>query len=275
MVALLVVGATLWNAYHREQEQLLRNEQAQATYWQARENYLAGNYAYSLALLQEIPAYTPIAVEALEYREKIFTELEEKGFWHYQRGQYEESARLLQILADQDINYKPAMFARLVASYELLQNYEGAIRAYESVIRAEPRTIEARNRLAAIYAEHYGDFDKAMQYYEQASELVIEEYKSQYGNAYALTVNPGKTPDSHYQLHCGLAKVYLAQGMHYQADAALKWALFLRPDEPMAYYLMGIRQREAGNLAAACYNWKQAEGRGSAQAGDFLATYCR
>jgi curved DNA-binding protein CbpA len=275
VVSLLVIGGSLWNSHQREQEQLLRNEQAQATYWQARESYLAGRYTFSLALLKEIPPLTPIAAEALAFKEQIFSDLEEKGIQHYQRGQYEESARLLQILADQDINYKPAMYARLVASYEVMQDYQGAIRAYESVIRAEPRTIEARNRLAVIYAEHYGDFDKALQYYEQASELVIEEYKAQYGNAYALTVNPGKTPESHYQLHCGMAKVYLAQGMHYQADAALKWALFLRPDDPLAYYLQGIMQRETNNMPEACRSWQHAQSKGSLQAEEFLAAYCK
>lgn len=274
LVALLVVGINIWNSYQREQQLLQLDQQAQVIFSQARESYQQGRYAHALVLLKEVTPQTTVAIKAVEFREKLLRELEQKGLYHYQQGQYKEAAQLLQLLADQVTDYRPAMLARLIASYELLQDYEGAIRAYQSVIKAEPRTIEARNRVATIYAEHYGDFEKALQYYEQASELIINEYRSEYGNAYALTINPDKTPDSHYQLHCGMAQVYLAQGMFYQADQALKWAIFLRPEEPQAHYLMGIKYRETHNLSAACRSWELAAEKGYQPAEELLATEC-
>ncbi|MBW3545284.1 MAG: tetratricopeptide repeat protein, partial [Bacteroidetes bacterium] len=216
-----------------------------------------------------------VAPKANALQGSILLQLEEEGLRQYQYGNYSGAARLLQTLTDHVYEYRPTALAHLVASYEALQDYEGAVRAYKSVIKAEPRTIEARNRLARIYAEHYKDFDTALQYYEQASELVTHQYKTEYGNAYALTVNPGRTPDSHYQLHCGMAQVYISQGMLHQAGSALKWAIFLRPEEPVAYYLMGIMHREAKNQTAACQAWEQATEKGSEEAAQFIADYCR
>lgn len=275
MVALVVVSTFTWRSYQYEQEQALLNEQAQQEYLKAERHYVKGNFSLSLQLLSKLMTNANVASKANALQGSILHQLEEEGLRQYQYGNYSGAARLLQTLTDHVYEYRPTALAHLVASYEALQDYEGAVRAYKSVIRAEPRTIEARNRLARIYAEHYKDFDTALQYYQQASQLVTDQYKTEYGNAYALTVNPGRTPDSHYQLHCGMAQVYISQGMLQQAGAALKWAVFLRPEEPLAYYLTGIMHREAKNTTAACLAWEQASEKGSEEAARFMADYCR
>ncbi len=275
IVAILVVGTSIWRSHQFEQEQALLNEQARQVYLKAEQHYAKGNFSLSLKLLDNVKSNRVIAPKASELQRYILHNLEEEGLQQFRNGNYSGAASLLQILADHVYEYRPTALAHLIASYEALQDYEGAIKAYKTVIEAEPRTIEARNRLARIYAEHYKDFDTALQYYQQASELVTLQYKTEYGNAYALTVNPGRTPESHYQLHCGMAQVYISQGMLQQAEAALKWAIFLRPDEPLSYYLMGLKHREAKDQEAACKAWKQAAEKGSEEAASFLKEYCQ
>lgn len=275
VIAMLVVGFSLWNSHRMEQQEAERVREMQEVYLKAEKQYGQGNYKFALELLQNIRSYTPVSQKATQLQSYILHSLEEEGLQDYSRGDYAAAIEHLQLLTDHLTEYRPVVFAYLISSYEVMQNYEGAIHAYKSVIEAEPRTIEARNRLAMIYAEHYKDFDTALRYYKQASELVTDQYETEYGKAYALTVNPARTPDSHYQLHCGLAKVYITQGMLQQAESALKWAVFLRPEEPVAYYLMGIKHREARDMAAACRAWKAASGMGYDQADTFLAEYCR
>lgn len=275
LMALLVVSVSAWNAYQLEQQLIEQNEQARKVYVKAEQQYEEGNFGLSLHLLKSVMGNSAIAPRASELQNYIFKNLEEEGLRQYQAGNYARAAQLLQLLADNAQEYRPGALAHLVSSYEVLQDYEGAIRGYKSVIRLEPRTIEARNRLARIYAEYYKDFDTALQYYQQASELVTDQYESEYGKAYAITVNPETTPDSHYQLHCGLAQVYISQGMLHQAESALKWAIFLRPDEPIAYYLLGIRHREANEQAAACSAWKIAADKGSAEAAGMFTGHCQ
>jgi curved DNA-binding protein CbpA len=275
VIAVAVIGISLWNSHRLEQQEAERAREAQEVYLQAEKQFGQGNYGFALELLQNISSYAPGSQKAKQLQTYILHTLEEKGLQHYSLGNYEQAAEDLQLLTNYLTEYRPLVFAHLISSYEVLQNYEGAIHAYKSVIKAEPRTIEARNRLAMIYAEHYKDFDTALQYYQQASELVTDQYKIEYGTAYALTVNPANTPDSHYQLHCGLAKVYITQGMLQQAESALKWAVFLRPDEPLAYYLMGIKHREAHDMPAACRAWQAAADKGYGQADSFLNEYCK
>lgn len=275
VIALLSLGVYVWNQgrlQELEQEKLL---EAEKMYLQAQQHFKKGSYAASLELLNFFRGQSELTEEAQTLRKDVMQQLEREGLQAYQEGRFQQSARLLQLLADHSTDYQPVVLAHLVSSYESMQNYEGAVQAYKAVIKAEPRTIEARNRLALIYAEHYKDFPTAMQYYEQASELVEDQYKSEYGKAYALMVNPATTPDSHYQLHCGLARVYISQGMLHQAEAALKWALFLRPQEPEAHYLLGIKHRETKNMTAACRAWAMAAAAGHTKAREFNEAYCK
>ena len=275
ILTLLVVGMSLWNSYRLDQLEAERNREAYQVYLDAEAQYQQGDISQSLALLQNAMGNTAVAPKATQLHASILQSLEAEGILQYKQGNLPRAAQLLELLIKHVKEYKPMAMAHLIAAYEGMQDYEGAIRAYKSVIKAEPRTIEARNRLGRIYAEHYKDFDTALRYYEQASELVIEQYTSEYGKAYALTVNPDRTPESHYQLHCGMAQVYISQGMLQQAESALKWAIFLRPEEPLAYYLLGIQQREAQELPTACQNWKLAANKGSEEAKSMLQDYCQ
>lgn len=274
VVALIVVGVSLWNSHRLAELEAERNQYAREVYVQAEQHYQRGQFELSLGMLQEARENASVAPQANQLQASILQRLEDEGLQEYRNGNFARAAQLLQVVADHVGEYRPLALAHLVASYEGIQDYEGAIRAYKLVIKAEPRTIEARNRLARIYAEQYKDFDTALQYYQQASELVTDQYRTEYGEAFAITVNPAKTPDSHYQLHCGLAQVYISQGMLQQAESALKWAMFLRPEEPLAFYLQGIKNREAKNMTAACESWTAAVEKGSAQANELLKEYC-
>lgn len=275
LVALLVVGISLWNSYNLEQKEVQQNQEALQAFLEAEQSFDQGNYSLTFQLIKPLMNNKTMAPKATQLREQVLDSMEAEGLRSFQQGNFRQATEVLQLLADQAQEYRPTALAHLVASYEALQDYEGAIRGYKSVIRAEPRTIEARNRLARIYAEQYKDFQTALQYYQQASELVIDQYKSEYGKAYPLVVNPASTPESHYQLHSGIAQVYISQGRLAEAEAALKWAIFLRPEDPLAYYLMGIKYREEKDLEKACSAWKEALARGSQQAADYLAEYCR
>lgn len=275
ILAVVFASISIWNSYRLEELEAERMRQANEAYMEAEQHYQQGDILHTLTLLENIMGNSAIGTKAAALHASILNKLEKDGMQQYQNGNFMQAAQQLQLLVDHVPDYRPVALAHLVASYEGLQDYEGAVRAYKSVIKAEPRTIEARNRLARIYAEHYKDFDTALEYYKQGSDLITEQYRSEYGKAFAITVNPGKTPDSHYQLHCGMAQVYISQGMLQQAESALKWAMFLRPEEPQAFYLLGIKHREAKDMEAACQAWKKAADTGWQQAGSMLAEYCQ
>jgi tetratricopeptide (TPR) repeat protein len=208
-------------------------------------------------------------------RNQSLTGLEQEGDRAYVNQEYKTAAQKFNTLLSYQQIYQPEVLAKLIYSYRQTANYNAAIQVYEQVIKKEPRTIEARIGLGGLYAEHLREYAKALVYYEQASKLVEDEYVSVYGKAFPLAMNPANAPDSHYDLHCGLARVLISMGEHKRAESALKWAIFLRPGKPLAYYLMGLRHREARNLKAACEAMTKASSLGYTKANEYLPFLCK
>lgn len=274
VIAVLVVGLSSYRAYQHKQQLLEQTELAMNIYQKAKKLYRQENYAYSLQLLQTINEQNKIPYNAGRLKHEVLQKLDKKAGKLFEEGNYKEAARFYQLLSEHQPEYNAFTYARLVSSYEMIPDYPQAILTYEKVIQAEPLTIEARNRLAAILYDK-GEYEEALRYYQQAGEIVAREYQYLYGRAYVLAVNPGKTPESHYQLHCGLGKTYTRMGKHQQAEKAFKWAIFLRPQKADAYYFQGLNFWESRQAAEACQAWKEATRLGSEPAAQMLKNHCR
>lgn len=273
-IAVLVVGLSSYRAYQQEQQLTEETELAMSIYRKAAQFYEQKNYANALGLLKTIDKQHKIPYNAGKLKYKILQQVEEEASLQFEEENYTQAARYYQMLAEHQPTYNALTYARLVSSYEMIPDWVRAIHTYEKVIQAEPQTIEARNRVAAILY-NMGKYEQALKYYRQASEIVVHEYENSYGHAYALAVNPGKTPESHYQLHCGLGQTYASLGMHQEAEKAFKWAVFLRPEKPEAHYMRGLNFWETGQKDLACEAWKKAAGEGFQPAAQMVKKRCR
>ena len=273
IMGFVVFGFSAYRSWEKEKLQQQQTELAVNMYLRAEEAYHQQNYAYSLNLLKAIGRGHEIPYDVDQLRQKNLHEMEVKANQYYEDQNFQEAATLYQIIVNYQNEYNPLVYAKLVSSYEMLRDYQHAIEIYKEVIKAEPLTIEARNRVAALFLL-LKDYEQAVKYYQQANEIIVEEYIGYYGKAYALLVNPLKTPDSHYQLHCGLAHAYTELGLLKQADSAIKWAIFLRPDNPEAFFLKGNNLIRAEKPAEACKAWSIAKEKGLKEAAEKLKKNC-
>ena len=273
-LALVVVGLTSYKSYHDEQVREKQNELALEIYQRAEQYFQQEKYEHSLQLLKTIDEQHSQLFDARRLKKDILKKLQEEADLSFEQKDYKKAASSYQLMADYQQGYDALTFAKLVSSYEMISDYPQAIETYKRVIKAEPNTIEARIRLGALFYQ-LEEYEEALDYYLQASNVVIGEYENIYGKAYALTVNPTRTAHSHYQLHCGLGTTYSKLGMFKNAHTALKWAVFLRPDEAEAYFLMGNNFWTEGRSSEACKKWKEAKQRGSKPAAQKLKKHCQ
>lgn len=274
VIAVLGISLTSYRSYQIEQMEAQEQEQARAAFREAEKYFQEGKYQYSLDLLKALRQQHQVPYDAGQLKERIFQTLEEKADLHFKKAEYKKSAEYYQLLVNHQSEYHAFTYARLVSSYEMIPDYPQAIEVYQQVIRAEPLTIAARNRLASIFFK-LQDYEQALFFYQQASEIVAREYQERYGEAYAIALNPRKIPDSHYQLHCGLGKTYTALSMHKEAEASFRWAIFLQPENPEAYLLQGKNFQQASQPRQACKSWERAQDKGSLEAAEPLKSYCR
>ena len=273
-IAALVMGLSGYQSYQQEKEMAEQAALAQSIYDKAVLFYQKQEYEEALSLLESMHDGYSLSYEAKLLRQQVIAEVEQVANQHFEEEKYKEAAQLFELLAQHQPVYNALLFAKLVNSYEMTADYESAIRTYQKVIQAEPFTIEARNRMAALFLK-LENYEEALKYYHQASDIVVREYENLYGRAYALVVNPAKAPQSHYQLHCGLGQTYTRLGMSKKAQSALKWAVFLRPDNPMAHHLQGQNFWQWGKKDSACIAWKEAAELGSKEAREALRSHCR
>lgn len=272
-IAMLVMGLSSYRAYQHEQQIMEQTERAKRVSQQAEQLYRQESYAHALKLLQAIDEQYKIPYNASRLKYEVLHQLDKKADELFEQENYQQAASLYQLLTEHQPAYNAFTYARLVSSYEMIPDYPRAILTYEKVIEAEPLTIEARNRLAAIFYQ-VGKYSQALRHYQQAAEIVAREYQNRYGPAYVLVIRPGKTPDSHYRLHCGLGQTYTRLGMHEQAEKAFRWATFLRPQKADAYYLQGLNFQDNHQAAEACRAWEKADRLGSEPAAQMLKKHC-
>lgn len=274
VIAILGVGLNSYSNYQKEQIFARQQELANSIYEKADQFFQAGDYYHSLQLLHTVNEHYHIPYNAGRLKQQIIDKLEEDGNRLYEQEQYAAAAEHFQLLVDNQATYNPLHYAKLVNSYELTDDHQAAIETYKKVIEEEPATIEARNRLALLLFQQQ-EYEEALRYYQEASSIVTREYKSHYGEGYALAMDPSRTPLSHYQLHCGLGETYTILGMHRQAEKALKWAVFLRPEMSEAYYLQGNNFFTDKQLKSACKAWTYASRHGSKEAEEQLKAHCK
>ena len=275
VIAIIGAGLYQYKLYQLEQEELAQLEDAKRRYEQVEALYQAGAYEQVLAHIQILfkQGYYSDRGDNLHYLSLI--EVEAAGQRAFNEANYKDAAHYFQVYADYQKEYKPEILARLVISYQNAKQFRKAVQVYKNVIKQEPATIEARVGLANLYAIELKDFENALTYYSEASDIIEKDYIARYGKAFPLAMNPMDAPESHYDLHCGLARVFISMGKLKQAELALEWAMFLRPNKAMAYYLIGLKHREARELEAACEAMRKAGELGYAQAAEYIPILCK
>lgn len=273
-IATLVLGLSGYQSYQHEKEMAEQAALEQSMYDKALLFYQQMDYENALSMLENLNNGYILSYESNLLRQQILAEVEQEAGRQFEEENYEKAALLFELLAENQPVYNALTYAKLVNSYEMTADYSNAIRTYQKVIKAEPFTIEARTRMAALFLK-LENYKEALKHYHQASDIVVKEYQNLYGPAYPLVVNPVKTPESHYQLHCGLGQTYARLGMPEKAHKALKWAVFLRPESPLAYHLQGQNYWLWGNKKKACTSWKKAVEYGSKEAKEALRNHCR
>ncbi|WP_026135599.1 tetratricopeptide repeat protein [Nafulsella turpanensis] len=273
-IAAIVMGLGGYQSYQHEKELAEQAALSESIYEKAVLFYQKQNYADALAMLKSLNKDYSLSYEAGLLRQQILGELEQEANQHFEQANYKRAAELFELLAQNQPGYNALTYAKLVNSYEMTEDYEKAIRTYKKVVKAEPFTIEARTRMAALFLK-MENYEEALKQYHDATNIVVQEYQNLYGQAYALVVNPVKTPESHYQLHCGLGQTYTRLGMHKKAQKALDWAIFLRPENPTAYLLQGQNFFQWRQKEDACAAWAKAAELGSKEAKEAFRTHCR
>lgn len=242
---------------------------------QANNYYQNRQYDSTFFLMDSLGKIMPTDLEVSDLRARMVKQITQTAESYFDADQCAQALPYFTALRQ----FVPETPSMVIYKMALCQKFSGQID--ESLItmlymiEKEPESIIIHNEVALLYQDYKSDYAQALHYYELAAELIIKEYEEFYGKAYALVVNPEKTPEVHYDTHYGLAICFTKFKRHQEALNACAWAIFLRPNYAKTYEIEGLSYFEENQKEAACLSWSKALSLHSEVAKGLLDRYCQ
>lgn len=213
--------------------------------------------------------------EMYDFDLKVKRKLKARAHEAFHNKDYELAMSFFQlwqrVMPDDDID----LTSRMIETHKHLGQYEEAFAGLRKMILNEESEVFAYAEMGAIYANYLKDFPKAIACYDTASNYILAGYKQQFGDAYAIMLDPRRIPELQYEVYLEKGKLHLAQREYREAILACSWASFIRSQKHDAYFIKGNAELGAGNRSQACQDWQQAVSLGNLEASSALGLNCR
>ncbi|MDN4165191.1 DnaJ domain-containing protein [Cytophagales bacterium LB-30] len=242
---------------------------------QSKSFYEVGNYDSTLFYLDSLTSLRKYDTMVNRFKESVFQELNFRAEYYFKEGDCAQALPYFRLIRTYQADANSIVLYKMSLCFKNLGKTDEALSSLFKLEKQEPSSVLVQNEIALLYTDYVGDYTEALSHYEKAADLIVQEYTDFYGKAYALVVDPTKTPEAHYDTHYGLAICYTKAKKYKEALNACTWAIFLRPNYAKTYEIEGLGYFESQNLTEACASWKKAEDLASETAANWRKQYCQ
>ncbi len=276
VIALLfTIGLSAFTLVERMEESAMRNEQAKFISL-LRKHHDADSLRSTLAIIdrriEESSSFNPILSD---FRASVVEIMKDDAIKLFKQGNYEASLKYLELWKERFPDDKDWLDPQLVECHLAMEEFGKAERLLKEIQGRNKSHLFVYTTLGKIYREQKEDLENALFYYNKASQFVIKDYKEEFGDAYAIMMDPKLTPDIQYEIFLNKAILSYDLGFYEQARNAANWASVLRPEwlEPWVY--RGRANQALRDWGKACNSWRQATEVGHVVLLDSLIKYCQ
>lgn len=255
-------------AVQREQEQFIAN---------LRNNHDADSLRRTLAIIdRRIEREEEFNTMLFDFRNSVIRIMKEDATKMYQRENYEGALKFLKIWKEQFPKDQDILDPQIVNCQMAIGLIQQAEKLLQTIQKRNKSHLFVYMKLGEIYYKHQQKPQDALFYYNKASQYIIQQYKEQYGNAYAIMMDPTKTPPAQYEVFMAKAKLAMQLGQYQAAKNASVWASMLRPHKIDPWICQADAYRKLGQPDQACQSWRKGmEGFGHVLLLDSLTRYCK
>ncbi|MDW7695116.1 DnaJ domain-containing protein [Flammeovirgaceae bacterium SG7u.111] len=242
---------------------------------EAQYKYTIKDYEGAVAELDTLLDDMPDNGAAYDLKDRVIDDIGLNAKRSFDDGKYEQALVYYEMLNRlNELRGKDLKF-RLGECLEAQGLFEEAIGQYKEILDTNPREIEAHYKIGKVYYEGVKDLNKAEEFFANASRLAIAFYKTSYGAAYTIVLDPSELSHLHFELFINKARLHLSQGNLEQAHYDCNWALILRPNIALGYLISGNIYLEEGKSVQACLEWAKAISLGNKVALGKKKEYCK
>lgn len=270
VVAHAFTRSYLENSRIAEQEALYT-----AVFGDAMTYYEQQNFRACLLELDAIIARQPNETQAHLFRQRLLGELRKDANQHFERKDYRKSLEYLLIIREFESVFGMEFYYRLSECYRQLKDYPASIEVLQYVLKISDREVFAYHQLALIHRDAMREEKKALTFFDKAIQVMIDDYRAIYGEAYPMLINPQKVPELHTSVFHERARLRLQMGNVQAALKDLSWLEHLRPGHPPYLFTKGECLLKIGRRAEACRTWETAASKGYTAALESLKKFCQ
>jgi curved DNA-binding protein CbpA len=143
-----------------------------------------------------------------------------------------------------------------------LGNYKEALQAMKHLHNQDPRNLRLVYEIGIINLDYLENTEEALQYFTLGKKLFKENLSQIYGEAFEIIVNPYDLPDIYLDIFEGRARCNLALRNYEEAVTDCNWAVFLRPQRGLGYYIRAQANASLGIPEKICSDLSKARDRG-------------
>lgn len=147
----------------------------------------------------------------------------------YKRGRYNKALSYLNLQKIRFPEDAQWLDPQIFQCYKSLENYEKAEQLLYEIRSRDDSHLFVYLEMAQMYHNVHEEPKKALLYYDSASKQIIKGYKQEYGNAFALSMDPTTQSETQYDVFLTKAILEYRLRKFRQAKASAGWAHQLRP----------------------------------------------
>ncbi|MCP4520824.1 MAG: DnaJ domain-containing protein [Cytophagales bacterium] len=192
-----------------------------------------------------------------EETKKITNKLAKEGQELYANNEFQKALKIYESL-DKKIELKPKHIYEMAACYRYTKNYNKAIERLIYLINNNYAYYKYYYDIASIYSLDLKQYNEATIYYEKACDIIVRNYKINFGKAYLLTFDPDKVPEIHYAIYYDKGMNYYQLENYELALGAFRWASNLQRENDEPLYYEGVCLYQLQQKQEACEAWNNA-----------------
>lgn len=251
-IAIVVMsGMQLINMYNQHQHDLMLGKR-RVVFDQARDYHNRGQIASCLTVLETLGTFYKEEEDIEAFKLDVLDDQLQSGTRNFYQERYADALSNFQIFEEYAENTRLSFEVLHAETHMMAGNHDEAISRFNKLIVTGNNTIENNLKVALIYREGKRDYQQAMNYYQIASKMAVNGYKSMYGEAYPLLLNSKIVPPQHFDIFHGMALTFYYLEDYQRSLSALKWNTQMWPDYPENYILKGQIFEKQDRASEAC-----------------------
>jgi len=252
IVAILVmIGIELKRNYDEKRYAEIL-EKRRSTFEKAIENEKNGEIREAISLMNSLGGFLSEEDEMEEFRKKLIDESFEKGNESFETGQYQEAIYYYKIIDDLTRIPPLSIKENLSISYKKTGQINESIAVLNELLNEGYRNLFIYTELARIYRDNLKNQERAILYFENAQDLMVEYYEAIYGRAYPVTMSGRSVPEYHKNIYYELLELYVVSGNKEQVLATAKWIKRLWSNEYQSSITLAEAYKYCGKKDKSC-----------------------